>query len=108
MSVPLEQLARNQVFREVNERLLEIAEPWSAGSLPFQCECSLLECDQIILLARDEYERIRSSSNLFVIAPGHETPEVDRISEENERFALVQKTVGAQLAVESDPRKRGP
>jgi hypothetical protein len=38
---------------------------------PFPCECSLLECDEMIELDRDEYDRICSSSNLFVVAPGH-------------------------------------
>jgi hypothetical protein len=109
MSVSLEGLARNQVlFREVNERYLEVAATWGPVPIAFLCECSRLDCDATIELDRDEYNGIRSSSNLFVIAPGHETLAVERIIEENERFTLVEKTVGAQLAVELDPRKRGP
>jgi hypothetical protein len=43
-----------------------------------------------------------------VVALGHEIPEVDRITDENDRFTLVETTIGTQMAVETDPRKRGP
>jgi hypothetical protein len=107
MTASLERLARNQVlFREVNERLAEVADAHSTVPTEFCCECSLIDCDQMIELERSEYEGIRSFSNLFVIAPGHETPEVERNVEENGRFTLVEKTIGAQLAIDTDPRKR--
>jgi hypothetical protein len=109
MPVSLERLARNQVlFREVNERVSELAEAGRIDPIAFLCECSRMDCDEMIELDRAEYEGIRSSSNLFVIALGHETPEVERIVEGNHRFALVEKTNGAQLAVDTDPRTRGP
>jgi hypothetical protein len=109
MSASLERLARNQVlFREVNERVSELAQAGRIDPIAFLCECSQMECDEMIELDRAEYEGIRSSSNLFVIALGHETLEVERVVEENHRFALVEKTNGAQLAVDTDPRTRGP
>ena len=109
MKVALERLARNQVlFREVNERLAEVADAWSTVPTEFCCECSRMDCDEMIELDPTEYEGVRSSSNLFVIAPGHETLEVERIIEENDRFTLVEKTNGAQLAVDTDPRRREP
>jgi hypothetical protein len=107
LALSLERLARNQVlFREVNERLAELAEGSGKSPADFCCECSRMDCDEMIELDRDEYEGIRSSSNLFVVAPGHETPEVERIIDENDRFTLVEKTNGAQLAVDMDPRRR--
>jgi hypothetical protein len=107
MTVSLERLARNQVlFREVNERLAEVADARSTVPTEFCCECSRIDCDEMLALDRGEYEEVRSSSNLFVVAPGHETPEVERNVEENARFTLVEKTIGAQLAIDSDPRKR--
>jgi hypothetical protein len=108
MAVSLERLARNQVlFREVNERLVEVAAAWGDGPIEFLCECSRLDCKVTIPLELEVYESIRSSSNLFVIAPGHETPQVERIVEENGGYTLVEKTNGARIAVESDPRRRG-
>jgi hypothetical protein len=88
-----EQLVGNQVLqREVNQRIAEIASS-SAGDLPeFLCECSRNDCAKTIALSLPEYDRIRSSPNLFVIAPGHERPEVDRVVEARHDSHLVEKT----------------
>ena len=40
-----------------------------------------------------------------MVAPGHETPEVERVIDVNERFTLVEKTSCSWLAVEMDPRR---
>jgi hypothetical protein len=77
-----ERLVRRQILRrEVNERIAEIASS-SAGDLPeFLCECSRNDCTETLALSLPEYERVRSSSNHFVILPVHECPEVDRVVE---------------------------
>ena len=107
MSVSLERLAHNQVlFREVNERLAEVVEAWDGGTTDFLCECSVVDCKATIPLDLQKYERIRSSSNLFVISLGHDIPQIERVVESNGGYALVEKTDGADLAVETDPRKR--
>jgi hypothetical protein len=93
-----EQLVRNQVLlREVNERIAEIASS-SAGELPeFLCECSRRDCAETLPLSLPEYARVRSSSNLFVILPGHECPEVDRVVETRHGSQLVEKTKHLEL-----------
>jgi hypothetical protein len=93
-----EQLVGNQVLlREVNERIAEIASS-SAGDPPeFLCECSRNDCSETLALALPEYERIRSSPNLFVLAPGHECPEVDRVVEARHDSHLVEKTKHLEL-----------
>jgi len=65
-----EQLVRSPLLlREVNERIAEIASS-SVGDPPeFLCECSRNHCEETIALSLPEYERVRSSSNLFVILP---------------------------------------
>lgn len=93
MTVSLERLARNQaIFREVNERLREIANP-SQTSTEYICECSAVDCHVTIELETDEYEAVRSMPNVFVIEPGHERLEVEVVLEENDRYMLVEKTV---------------
>jgi hypothetical protein len=93
MTVSLQRLARNQaIFREVNERLREIANP-TADLTDYVCECSAVDCHVTIQLALVEYEEVRSMPNVFVIEPGHERLEVERVIEENDRFMLVEKTV---------------
>jgi hypothetical protein len=108
MAESLQQLARNQaLFREVNERLGELAEASVDRQAEFVCECSRADCATSIALDRDEYETVRSSPTLFVIAPGHETPG-EAVVEENDRFGLVEKTNHPQIeiAVSTDPRSR--
>jgi len=93
-----EQLVRNQILlREVNERIAEIASS-SAGELPeFLCECSRHDCTETLPLSLPEYERVRSSLNLFVILPGHECVEVDRVVETRHGSQLVEKTKYLEL-----------
>ena len=100
MAVSTEELVRTRVLlREVNERIAEIASS-SVGDLPeFLCECSRNHCEETIALSLPEYERVRSCSNLFVILPGHECPEVDRVVEARHRSHLVEKTKHVELVV---------
>jgi hypothetical protein len=97
-----EQLIRNQVvLREVNERIAEIARSWSGDAPAFLCECSHDGCTQSLALSLPEFERIRSSPNLFMIAPGHESAEVDRVVETRHGSTLVEKTKHLELVLAS-------
>jgi hypothetical protein len=105
MSASLERLARNQtLFREVNERLLELSDGNKANGLDFLCECSREECVETIGLALEEYEEVRSTPTAFLIVPGHETPAVERIVGGNSRYIVVEKTNGVGFAIETNPR----
>jgi hypothetical protein len=106
MSVHVERLARNQVlFREVNERLRELLDG-SVGQTEFLCECSDPDCTENVPLEVVEYERIRANPNRFVITPGHEVPAIERVVWESDRYFLVEKVVGADYVVRTDPRSR--
>jgi aerobic-type carbon monoxide dehydrogenase small subunit (CoxS/CutS family) len=107
VSVSLERLARNQIlFREVNERLREMLDE-SVGATEFLCECSNQACTETLALGLDEYEAVRASPNLFVVVRGHEIPTIERVVGEADNYKLVEKFVGAEDAVKSDPRARG-
>ena len=51
-----------------------------------------------------EYEHVREQDDRFAVVPGHENPELERVVERNERFALVDKVPEAEHAVADDPR----
>jgi hypothetical protein len=92
MTVSLERLARNQtIFREVNERLRELSN--RNDQTEYQCECSDVACMDTIALDTAQYEAIRSKRKVFVIVPGHERLEVERVVDEDDRFMLVEKTM---------------
>jgi hypothetical protein len=103
MSQLIPKLVGNQLlFREVNERLRETVAPFE-GPLEFLCECSNGDCIETVGLDLDEYDRVRSHPNLFVIAAGHETLEVERVVDQGPGYILVE-TVGADAVVKADPR----
>jgi hypothetical protein len=104
VSLSDERTARNEIlFREINERLDEMAVPW-AKTTDYLCECSELTCSKTIELTTDEYERVRAQATVFVVVPGHERAAIETVIEENERFLLVRKTVAVEEIVERDPR----
>lgn len=103
-----ERMARNEaLFREVNERLEELAQAFhdvSRGAV-FTCECGDLECTEQVEMSLDEYEAVRASGDQFLVLPGHVYPEIERVVRENDRFVVVAKVGDAADVVErEDPR----
>jgi hypothetical protein len=98
--------AKNQsLFREVNERIGQLAGP--ASSAAFVCECLQEECDQPVSMSRAEYEQIRSDPNRFFVLAGHEFAEVEDVVETRDGYLIVKKLgVGADVAETLDPRAR--
>jgi hypothetical protein len=96
---PGERQVRNQVLvRDVNGRILEVLKAQSLDlstdgnhESEFVCECSREGCSETVSLTVNEYEGVRSSDTVFVVLPGHETPEVMDTLLTNERFSLVEK-----------------
>jgi hypothetical protein len=104
VSLSHERLAKNEAhFRKVNERLDEISAPWSKTT-DYLCECSATSCIETIELTNDEYERVRARPTTFVLLPGHERRDLERVVHENERFTLVEKIVAVEEIREADPR----
>jgi hypothetical protein len=101
-----DRLARNEaLFREVNERVKQVASDDPGEQIGFLCECGDESCTKTISLSRGEYEHARSEPTLFAITPGHEIPEIEDVVESHERFYLVMKhPEEARIARETDPR----
>ena len=98
--------AKNEsLFRDVNERIDElVGEAWSPE---FVCECPDEHCIEAVEISLEEYESIRTSPVRFAIMPGHDHPDFERVVEQNERYALVEKLgEAAEVARKLDPRSR--
>ncbi|TMM25960.1 MAG: hypothetical protein E6F94_07320 [Actinobacteria bacterium] len=107
MSVSLERLARNQaLFREVNERLLELSDGFQDGSMQFVCECSNEDCTETVTMNHQAYESVRAHSTFFVIVSGHEILQVEKVIDSRDGWTIVQKVTESDYAVETDPRRR--
>ncbi|HEX7254533.1 MAG TPA: hypothetical protein VF236_01265 [Gaiellaceae bacterium] len=104
----LERAARNQaLFRQVNERLQELATTFQAISdnAMFACECADLKCIARIEMSLDEYEAVRGDPNQFMVLPGHVYSDVEDVIRESDRFLVVAKIGKAGAIAESrDPR----
>ena len=96
------------VFREVNERIGELAQTFglTEHALDLVCECGDATCTQQVRMTYAEYERVRDDPRLFAIYPGHEAPDVEDVVERQDDFDIVRKHEGdpARLAKHTDPR----
>lgn len=85
-------LAHNeQLFREINDAREESNGRGDGAVLGFVCECADRECTAQIALSASEYQRIRESPDRYIVLPGHEIPELERIVEERGAFEVVEK-----------------
>lgn len=111
MSSREERVGLNEaVFREVNERIEDLAEGFGLtdGPLDLVCECGNASCLERISMSRAEYEWVRAEPHRFAVFPGHEVPDLEKIVERRHGYAVVQKEEGAPewIAERTDPRTR--
>lgn len=105
-----ERLANNEVlFRDINERIAAIAEPQGLPGddhvYEFLCECSNIACDLRLPLTLAAYEDVRKDPTRFLVAPGHEMPEIEIVLTRAEGYQVVVKQgEAAELVAEKDPR----
>ena len=65
------------VFREVNDRVRELADTFASsdGSLELVCECGRADCVERIRISRAEYDRLREDARQFVLKTEHCPPD---------------------------------
>jgi hypothetical protein len=95
------------VFRRVNERLEEVNAAF--GSMldtgDFVCECADIACVERIELPIPQYEALRSVATHFIVKPGHELAEEERVVERHDSYLVVEKVGEAgERAADLDPR----
>ncbi len=83
-----------QAYKDHNERRAEMEE--GAGvpedvRVPFACECDDPGCSRGIELTIAEYERVAAPPDQFVVAPGHDDPQVEVVVEDHGSFVVVSK-----------------
>ena len=102
-----ERLAQNEaMFRAANERLSGWEESRDDASALYFCECAENDCREKVSLQPADYENVRANSRHFLIAPGHEIPDVETVIEKHEGWAVIEKDPEVTETVESlDPRR---
>jgi Icc-related predicted phosphoesterase len=107
MDVRQERSAKNEaLLREVNERIHEVGERLQVlpddDMLDFRCECGSPACENYVSMTASKYEDVRSDNDRFVLVPGHEDPEIERVMERTERYVVVDKRPKAEPYVGAD------
>ncbi len=95
------------LFRDVNERIAESADRLNARDAEFVCECADPECAERVPATLDQYEDVRSDGTHFLLAPGHELLELERVVKRpHKRFVVVEKfnSIVARTVRRLDPR----
>ncbi len=97
------------IFRQVNEQIKNLGDELGIadGTITVICECGDAVCTDRIELQLAKYERVRGDSLLYVIAPGHEFPEIESVVERADGYDVVRKQAeeAVEVAEETDPRK---
>jgi hypothetical protein len=96
------------VFREVNERIENLADTFDlkTQALDLVCECGDGACEERLSMTRAEYEELRADAHQFAVCPGHEVPDVESVVARLKGYNIVRKNTGApeQIAEQTDPR----
>jgi hypothetical protein len=79
------------LFRDVNERIAESAERFDAEETDFVCECADANCTHRVTATLTEYEEVRDDPTTFLLVPGHEQRDIERVVSERGRFSVVEK-----------------
>jgi hypothetical protein len=104
--------AKNEaLFREVNERVEELSNKLAGAGdedsllAGFVCECSQAACTDLLQVTYRTYEAVRENPRRFLVLPGHEDLQVDRVMERHKDYFVVEKVAKAsEIAEEHDPR----
>jgi hypothetical protein len=103
-----QRLVKNEVmFRDLNERVAQSAHAQGVDDHVFEflCECSNADCTLRVRLTLSAYETVRSDPTQFVVADGHELPEIESVVFRSSDYQIVRKLGGAaSYARVEDPR----
>jgi len=103
-----ERLARNEtLFRSVNENIEKAAtSDWPDEHVfEFFCECSNVDCNLLLPMTVAAYEHVRADPKQFVVAPGHDLPEIETVVfRTNSYQVVIKRREAAEFVAEHDPR----
>jgi hypothetical protein len=102
-------LAANEAVarRENEESIQPDDERWVIGSriLELECECAHPDCGARLTLTNRGYAEVRTDALMFLVAPGHERPDIEEVVHRTDDFLVVRKLgVGKEVAEQTDPR----
>jgi hypothetical protein len=87
---PIRQIKQRALFREVNRRIRDVNAAFgSEGPYHLVCECARFECASRIEVAGDVFDTVCGDPDRFLVAPGHDDPEHERVVAGNGVYSVV-------------------
>ena len=74
---------------EANEAVFRKYAARRGETIRFYCECVRDDCQESVAVAWSDYEVIRAEPGRFLVVPGHETPEAERVLSRTARYYIV-------------------
>jgi hypothetical protein len=87
-------LAENEsLFRDINEQIRATAASYGHDGHVYHwlCECSNRDCTLRLRMTLADYEETRENPARFIVAPGHELPEIEVVVEELPGYSILEK-----------------
>jgi hypothetical protein len=101
-----ERIAKNEVvFRAANREIEHADQESGAGAdhmIEVLCECGRRGCGGVISLTVAEYDGVHAQEDRFVVLPGHQSTELERVVEERTGYLVVDKFGEAEEIAEDD------
>lgn len=104
-----ERIARNEAaFRNLNDGLEANVHRGRTDRefAGFVCECGDGDCDTTIRVDLDSYESVRQDQRLFIVVPGHQTPDTEDVVDDGDGYLVVRKHDDVSHIVEGDEQRR--
>jgi hypothetical protein len=87
-----EAITRNeQAARDLNESTADDASRGVTPGIEFACECGESACMERLVLALERWLEIHERKDRFVVKPGHEIPDVERVVADAGSYRVVEK-----------------
>jgi hypothetical protein len=98
------------MYRAVNRELEHASEEAGGGPgdpLEVLCECGEEGCSTTLALTIAEYDETHRQRDRFVVASGHEDPQLEGIVMRKEHYLVVDKFGAAERVAEAEERRAG-
>jgi hypothetical protein len=94
-------LAANEgVLKKLNEQFDRIDSAFKQHELHLLCECGDEACRGRIRITHSEYEPVHHHPDRFLVLPGHDRPELERVVARHPTYLVVEKTGEAEEVAE--------
>jgi len=98
------------MYRSVNLEMERVSEELGGGpndQLPILCECGEDGCETTLDVSRGEYDEAHQQRDRFMVTPGHEDEQIERVVKRTPEYLVVDKFGAAERVAEAEERREG-